>query len=444
MLPSRGWLRRRIEGVITSKARQGHVVDRLGEELSALPDSYDALMEFAGRLVDLPMREDWPYHEPNDLAGIWAECDPDRPGGAMCEVDLDDAARRVEAAFLGSVCGCMLGKPVEFDPTMAQLREALEATGEWPLDDYVSEKTLDALSQRHKSWATTVRESLHFVAPDDDINYTIVGMMMLEQRGLDFTAEDIRDTWMTHLPFNACWGPERMMLIRTGITHLNDESDPRTWADFLNPSDEMCGALIRADAYGYACPGRPALAAELAWQDASFSHRRTGIYATMFTAAAIAAAQVVDSWDDIFATALQFVPARSRFHEIAADSLRQVRDASDWLDGYERIHGKYGQYTHCKVYQEIGTVMNTLRFAASVGDGICKQVSQGNDTDSFGATAGSILGAFFGPGHLDDRWLAPFNDRIEVGLGWFYEHSLSALAERMARLPALIAEQLQA
>ena len=32
----------------------------------------------------------------------------------------------------------------------------------------------------------------------------------------------------------------------------------------LNPSDEQCGAMIRADAYGYACPGRPALAAELA------------------------------------------------------------------------------------------------------------------------------------------------------------------------------------
>jgi hypothetical protein len=45
----------------------------------------------------------------------------------------------------------------------------------------------------------------------------------------------------------------------------------------LNPKDEYCGALIRADAYGYACPGRPALAAELAWRDASLTHRRTGI-----------------------------------------------------------------------------------------------------------------------------------------------------------------------
>ncbi len=442
MLPTKEWLRRRIEGVIHNKQRQGHVVEGLGERLADLPDSYDRLMDFAVALTDLPIRDDWPYREPNDLEGIWAECDDDRPLGAMCEVDMDDAARRVESAFLGSVCGCMLGKPVEFDPTAAQLRDALQATGNWPLDDYVTTDTLKALGRRHKSWRTTVRENIRFVVPDDDLNYTLVGMMLLEQHGLKFTKEDIREMWMSHLPFHACWGPERMLLIRVGISHLNDESDCSTWADLLNPSDEMCGAMIRADAYGYACPGRPALAAELAWQDASFSHRRTGIYATMFVAAAIAAAQVVGEWDEIFQTALKFVPRASRFHEIAADSLAQVRAADDWLDGYSRIHGKYGQYTHCKVYQEIGTVMNTLRFAESVGDGICKQVSQGNDTDSFGATSGSILGAFFGPGHLEARWLEPFGDRIEVGMGWFYEHSLSALAARMAQLPRLVADAL--
>ena len=134
---------------------------------------------------------------------------------------------------------------------------------------------------------------------------------------------------------------------------------------------------------------------------------------------------------------MQFVPRRSRFYKIVADSLTEVRAASDWLDGYQRIHGKYKEYSHCRIFQECGTLINSARFAENIGDGFCKQVSQGNDTDSFGATCGSILGAYFGPDGLEARWLGLFNDDIRTGVNFFYERSLSTLAERMGKLPAL-------
>ncbi len=71
-------------------------------------------------------------------------------------------------------------------------------------------------------------------------------------------------------------------------------------------------------------------------------------------------------------------------------------------------------------------------------------MSQGNDTDSFGATAGSILGAYFGPEAFDARWLAPFGDDLHTGMAWFFERSLTRVAKRMAALPLRVAEQLQA
>ena len=37
-----------------------------------------------------------------------------------------------------------------------------------------------------------------------------------------------------------------------------------------------------------------------------------------------------------------------------ADSLTMVHEANDWEDGYFRIHGKYRQFSHCQVYQEVG------------------------------------------------------------------------------------------
>ena len=176
-------------------------------------------------------------------------------------------------------------------------------------------------------------------------------------------------------------------------------------------------------------------AVAIAWRDAGLTHRRTGVYSTMFVAAAIAAAFVTDEPLTIFSTALGFVPRQSRFYAIIADSLQEVARAGDWEDGYRRIHGKYRQYSHCAVYQEVGTLINTLRFAENVGDGVCKQVMQGNDTDSFGATAGSLLGAYFGPGHLEGRWLEPFHDDIRTKLAGFPERSLTALSQRLGRLP---------
>jgi hypothetical protein len=73
----------------------------------------------------------------------------------------------------------------------------------------------------------------------------------------------------------------------------------------------------------------------------------------------------------------------------------------------------------------------------------CCRPSRSCDTDSFGATCGSLLGAYFGPGRLDERWLRPFRDTIHLGLAQFYERSLSALAREMGRLPGLVAAELR-
>ncbi|MDQ6603815.1 MAG: ADP-ribosylglycohydrolase family protein [Chloroflexota bacterium] len=446
LLPTYQSLRDQLMTVLDNKQEQGHIIIGLAETLASLPDSYDALATFARSLVDLPKEVDWPFDEPNNLDDIWNACDPARPLGAIGAISPDESARRVEVGFLASVCGCMLGKPIEVNPTLDELRDALLRTDAWPLDDYIAERTLLALGRRHRSWVESARERIDAVAPDDDINYTILGMMLLEQHGLGFAQSDIRDLWLRHLPIAQTFGPERTLLLTAGINTLpgGDPDALDDWVSILNPQDEQCGAMIRADAYGYACVGRPALAAALAYRDASWTHRRTGIYSTMFTAAAIAVAPVVTDPLDIFAVALQFVPTRSRFYRIVADSLTMVHDATDWLDGYARIHGKYEQFSHCQVYQEVGTLINTLRFAESVGDGICKQVSQGNDADSYGATAGAILGSYFGPGYLDDRWLAPFDDTIRTSIATQPEWSLSKLAHRMGELPQRIAAELAA
>jgi ADP-ribosylglycohydrolase len=420
--------------VLADKAEQGHDVTGLAEELAELPASYDALFAFAERVADLPLRTDWPYVEPDDLDAIAAECDspPRLPYG--------DVATRIETAWLARVAGCVLGKPFEYDPTLAELRDALAPSGEWPLTDYVTEAASERLRDRQSQWRECVRERIAYVPEDDDVNYPVLALTVLERHGAAFTHDDLRASWLLNLPVAATFGPERTQLLNAGLATLAPGVPTGGWTRVLNPADEHCGALIRADAYGYACPGDPWRAAVLAHRDATLTHRGTGVYAAMWVAAAVATALVADDWLTVAETAARVVPRRSRLRRVLDDSLVQVRAAGDWLDGYERLHGAYAEYSHCRVYQEIGTLLNTLRFAPDVGAGIGMQVCQGNDTDSFGATAGSLLGALHGPAAFDrERWVAPFRDAVHLALACVHEQSLTALGERFARLPALLA-----
>jgi ADP-ribosylglycohydrolase len=438
LLPDLPTLRALVAACAETKQQQGHDTSGLVAELAATPDSYDGLLALAERIASTPLRADWTYDEPDDLDAIAAACRPPAPVAVP-----DGVAERIETAFLARVSGCILGKPFEFDPTLEELRVVLEPAGEWPLRDYVTAATNAQLRQPQPQWPSLVRERISSVCEDDDLNYTVLAMLLLEQHGDQFTSADVRRQWLYHLPVLATFGPERTQLISAAAAHLvTAPAEDDTWAEVLNPYDEHCGALIRADAYGYACPGNPWRAATLAYRDAITTHRRTGVYATMFVAAAIASALVSEPENRLgpFRLALDVVPTRSRFAEIVRQSLAEVESATDWLDGYGRIHGRYAEYSHCQVYQEIGTLFVTARFATDVGAGIGMQVCQGNDTDSFGATAGSYLGALLGPDAFDrEHWLGRFNDRIDLALATFHETSLSALAQRMSHLPQRLA-----
>jgi ADP-ribosylglycohydrolase len=418
-----------LRQVVADRREQGHAVDTLEAELDRAPASLDALQDIAERLAAAPLVKEWPHVEPTDLDDLLTECDDlpsSRPTG-------DDVSERIATAWGARVAGCVLGKPFEFDPTLSELRGVLEPAGEWPLTDYVTIETNAQLRQPQPQWPECVRELITHVPEDDDLGYTALATVLLERHGRDFTHDDMRMLWLLNLPIAATFGPERTALLSAGLASLTG-SEPVIGA--LNPADEHCGAMIRADAYGYACPGDPVAAAVLAHRDATLTHKRTGVYAAMWVAAAVATALMADDWEDVAETAARVVPKRSRLRAVLDQSLTEVRAADDWLDAYDRIHGRYAVYSHCRIVQEIGTLLSTLRFARGATDGIGLQVCQGNDTDSFGATAGSLLGALHGPAGFDDRhWLGPFGDRIHLALATTHDASIASWSRRMAALP---------
>jgi len=449
MFLTKDQIRNALATCINDAAAQG--VDDVGlhDELAAVSDSYDALYAFAESLAERPMRADWPFVEPFDFDAIRAEWSSDAIDTDLgASMSAEEKAARVEAAFYGRVAGCILGKPVEVMASAETLKAALEPLGQWPLRDWVPEECLDAINGlgigwRQPQWLETVAGRIAYVTGDDDINYCVLGTLLVERKGAGFTGADVQKQWQLQLSPAITFGPERTMLLRRGAAGNNyapvDEADAVRWPTMLNPGSELCGAFIRVDAYGWAALGRPALAAELAWRDAATTHVRTGVYSSMWIAAMLAASPFVDDWDELARLGLAFVPPRSRFADVVRESIDDVASAVDWWSANRALVARRPEAVHCMITQEVGTLLNTLRFARDTGEGICLQVSQGNDTDSFGATAGSLLGLRFGADGLDhDQWIKPFNDDLRLAMVLPPERSLQAMAERSSRLPSML------
>jgi ADP-ribosylglycohydrolase len=449
LLPTIAQLRSWLTFELNDRHDRGQETFGLVDELAAVPDSLDALATFASRLEDLPMRDGWPYEEPDDLDAILAASPSGRPGATPASV-IADAATRVETAFLARTAGCILGKPVEMDPTAEEMRAALEPLGAWPLTGYVPEAALDTLGRRQPQWTETVEGRIHHAAEDDDLAYSAIGIVVLERYGPDFTRVQLMRTWLRNLPILNTFGPERTSLLKGAFATLpggdlaSDFSDAAIdrWADVLNPASEHCGALIRVDPWAWAALGDPVAAARMAWRDAGTTHRGFGLHASMLVAGMLAGAPAATGWRGIADAGLSVVPVKSRVARVVSDAAEIVDGAATWQAANAEIVRRWGEYTHCRIVQELGTLLVSLRFgieAGSIGTGIGLQVSQGNDTDSFGATAGSLLGLHLGPDALDvGRWIAPFEDTIHLPLALSHDTSLSRWAGRAGALAGTV------
>jgi ADP-ribosylglycohydrolase len=314
------------------------------------------------------------------------------------------------------------------------LRELLQDSGEWPLDDYISERTIEPYWERigrKPSWFTggnpALREYIEYCPADDDLNYTLISLKLVQNRGRQFTPDDTLQAWIRNLPFSAVCTAEKVAYRnRTmGMRY------PQT-ATFLNPYREWIGAQIRTDFYGYICPGCPAEAAAMAWNDAACSHTKNGIYGAMWVSAAIAAAFVENDPEAVIRRGLEQVPADCRFTEHMLRTIdsakKNGRDVEATFDDIEERLAGY----HC-----VHTIPNACIVAAALlhagqdwGRAACIAVMGGYDTDCNGATAGSIAGIMLGKSRIEDRWLDPLNDTLHSAVSGYNVSAISELVEQ--------------
>ncbi|MEV5959925.1 ADP-ribosylglycohydrolase family protein [Streptomyces sp. NPDC051987] len=342
-------------------------------------------------------------------------------------------ADRVLGGWLGRIAGNMLGKPVERGDlwTRERIDGYLRRAGALPLTDYLPEPAdeSDALALRPE-WRRCVRGRIHGSCRDDDVDYAILGLHLLETHGFGFSTEQVGDLWLQHLPYLQTFTAER-----AAYRNLVNGLRPPLTATYDNPYQEWIGALIRADVFGWTCPGDPRRAAALARRDAVLSHTGNGVYGAMWAAALISAAFTAPTVRQAVGTALTVVPASCRLARTVRRVVSLYEARLSWEDTLSTLAAETAGLGW------IHTVPNAAVLTAGLlhGDGdftrtIALTVRGGLDTDSNGATAGSVAGVLTGAAGVPEQWKAPLEDTVRSAVLGFDGARIGDLAVRTARL----------
>ncbi len=401
-------------------------VELIGRE--APPDAAEQMEAVCHALRNLQPVSDFPYDEPSALDRVRPRC-PEGPrhiSVTLSTVTLED---KTLGAWLGRICGCMLGKPLEgWDH--GKIADLMEVCDLEQLDDYLPECPENNRGVALPEGSPVLRGNITHGVRDDDIDYTVVGLRILEEHGRQFEPRHVAEFWLAHLPYHRTYTAERVAY----RNFVNGIWPPES-ARHRNPYREWIGAQIRADAFGYACPGRPEEAAGLAFRDACISHTKNGIYGEMWVAAMLAAAFACDDAIKAIEISLTEIPRESRLSEALREVLGWHADGLSAEDALEGIIESYGHYHPVHTINNAAIVARALLwgemdFSRTIG----LAVQAGLDTDCNGATAGSVIGALLGADAIPEHWVEPLNDRVETAVFGEGERAITELAERTRRV----------
>ena len=364
-------------------------------------------------VISANQKEGYPYMEPSDLETIRNLRTP----YSYKKNNTIKLENKIHGAWMGRVCGCLLGKTIEGIRT-DELIPFLKETGNYPMHRYILHSDLDKVNLNKYKFGFNSRcyaDTANGMPVDDDTNYTVLYQEVIEKYGRDFTPFDVSRAWLAYQPKDAYCTAERV-----AFCNFVKGYEPPESAIYKNPYREWIGAQIRADYFGYINPGNPALAAEMAWRDASISHTKNGIYGEMFVAAMLAVAAETNNIKDIILGGLAEIPHTSRLYKEIISVLDGFEDGISQSECFKAIHKKFDEHI---AHDWCHTISNAMIVAASLlygqgdyGESICIAVEAGFDTDCNGATVGSVLGMANGMDSIPDYWTKPINDILHTSI----------------------------
>lgn len=392
----------------------------------------EAVVERARRCLEqelrkvkkLPASKDVLSREPNRLSAI-RKLRPPGPRRMWQSFNAEAYADRLDGSLLGRLAGCTLGAPVEFWTVEKMEDLAKELDMKFPPTDYWTYAT----EPFHLRYGVSprqayTREKMNGVPADDDIVYTLLGLLVVEEFGPWFTVTENGNAWRKHLP-HACTAE------KVALENLNRGVPAAKAGEINNPYCEWIGADIRSDPWAYMAPGYPEFAAEMAYRDACLSHRRNGIYGEMYFAAVISTAFAVDDPIEALRIGLTEIPGNCalakavRWALKVAPKIRNYKQARAAME--KKFKGMHGVHTINNACLTIwGVTIGKKDFSRVIGE----TVAMGMDNDCTAATAGSIVGAVVGRRGIDRKWTRRFNNTVHT---YFKKHKTFRIDDLLRR-----------
>ena len=363
-------------------------------------------------------------HEPNDIQNIFAQSSQ----FVATKMPVHNYEKRLTGAIMARFAGCMLGAPVE-NWSIEQMEElAKNSQMEFPPTYYWKEiPNAEGLHYKRDKRYYFSDSKMQFVVADDDVTYTVLNALVLEKHGYQVQAKDIALFWKDHLPY-ACTAEYATMV---GLRR----NQSIEYIVNSNPYVELIGAAIRADCFGYVCPGNPYQAALLAYEDAKISHKRNGIYGEMFLAATIAASFSVSSSLEAIRIGMNYIPDHCRLKQDLIWALSFEEKLKDFKEARKLLDDRFLQMNRVHTNNNMCAIVFSLILGKdNFNNAISSCIAMGYDNDCTGASVGSILGALLTIEKIDKKWYEPFHNEIHTYIRGYETLKITELVNKITKV----------
>lgn len=230
--------------------------------------------------------------------------------------------------------------------------------------------------------------------PNDDLDLQLLWIRVLEQNGPGTRSVDLAKAASDYY---ACYPDEY------GIARWNTLRGlvPPLTGSHNNWFGDGMGAAIRSEIWACIAPGRPALAAALAREDALVDHHGDGVWAEMFLAALESDLFISRDLQSSIAKGLEIVPTERRLAQALRSVVQWHKEGASWEETRQKMLGKFGSHNFTDVTLNLSYILIGLLFGEGDFERSLKlSINCGMDTDCTGATCGSILGILHGASGL--------------------------------------------